>query len=342
MIDTSTKNRLFEEKQIPTQGGALLHAKLMLPKPPQRPRRVVFISPLVGAGAAQPLIIFRNFSRRGAILVSFEYRGHTHSTGTFELDGTLADVHDALLWTWNYANERGLPVHGFATCYGTIPLLAQFKEGGCGYLLKSLNTVSGLFRMDQILKFENFARILSRHLGRELSVAEFFAELAKGAIDCNGDIFRQALREYLSGLFPELQVGRDYFEEIHYDRVKVPQTLRQLSEARYLDGMTIPPEMPCNFFLGRNDKDMALQTTEGREDYKKHVLSLIPHATLHEHEFDHFGRGVEHDAVIDQLSDIFEQYDSAAVPSHHFNKSITLGVSVDERAGSVLERAIWG
>jgi hypothetical protein len=321
MIATSTKSRLFEEERIPTQSGAYLHAKIMMPKPPMTPRRVVFISPLVGAGAAQPLIIFRNFSRRGALLVSFEYRGHTHSTGTFELDGTLSDVRDALLWTWNYANERGLPVHGFATCYGTIPLLAQFKEGGCGYLLKSINTVSGLFRLDQILKFKNFARILSGHLGRELSVADFFAELAQEKIDCKGDVFRQALREYLGGLFPELQVGRDFFEELRYDRVKIPQTLRQLSAARYLDGVTIPPEMPCNFFLGRQDTDMELQTAEGRERYRTHVLSLIPHATLHEHEFDHFGRGVEHDPVIDHLSDIFERYDAAAVPPHHLEKT---------------------
>jgi hypothetical protein len=319
MIVISPKSRLFEEERIPTQGGALLQAKVMMPKPPQRPRRVVFISPLVGAGAGQPLIIFRNFSRRGAILVSFEYRGHTHSTGTFELDSTLSDVQHALLWTWNYANERGLPVHGFATCYGTIPLLAQFKEGGCGHLLKSLNTVSGLFRLDHILKFDNFARILSGHLGRELSVSEFLAELAQGAIDCNGDVFREALREYLSGLFPELRVGRDFFEELPYDRVNVVRTLSQLSTARYLDGVTIPPEMPCNFFLGRKDNDMELQTAEGRDRYKKHVLSLISHATLHEHEFDHFGRGVEHDAVIDQLSDIFEQYDTATVPRHHLD-----------------------
>jgi hypothetical protein len=316
----SPNHRLFEERQIPTEGGAVLHAKLMLPKPPARPQRVVFLAPLVGAGAAQPLIIFRQFARRGCILLSFEYRGHTRSTGTFELDGTISDVHHALVWTWNYAHERGLPVHGFATCYGMIPLLAQFKKDGCGCLLKSVSAVSGLFRLDQIIRSDDFALILSRELGQEMSTATLLAGLAQGTIDCNGDAFRQALRAYLTGLFPELQVGRDCFEELPYQRVNIPQTLRQFSQARYLDGVAVPAEVPCSFFLGRNDDSLSLHTVEERESYKSHILSIVPHATLHEHEFDHFGRGADHDAVIEQLGDLFEQYDTSTVPPHHLHR----------------------
>jgi hypothetical protein len=46
-------------------------------------------------------------------------------------------------------------------------------------------------------------------------------------------------------------------------------------------------------------------------------LSLIPHATLYEREFDHFGRGPEHDAVIKRLGDIFEVYDRSPIPPPH-------------------------
>ena len=145
----------------------------------------------------------------------------------------MSDVHHALVWAWNYANDRGLPLHGFATCYGTIPLLAQFRKGGCGGVLKSINTVSGLFRLDQILRFEDFARIFSDHLGQELSIGEFFARLGRGTINCQGDAFRDALQEYLKGLFPELRIGRDFFEELPYHRVRIPETLRQLAKARY-------------------------------------------------------------------------------------------------------------
>jgi hypothetical protein len=292
----------------------------MIPKPPLRPQRVVFIAPLVGAGAAQPLVIFRNFTRRGAILVSFEYRGHAHSSGTFELDKTITDVRHALWWSWNYAQDRGLPLHGFATCFGTIPLLAQFTDHGCGCLLRSISTVSGLFRLDQILRFEDFARIFSRHLGRELSTAALLAEIARETFDHAGKVFRAALLEYLSGLFPELRVEWDCFEDLQYSRVNIPRTLRQLSQARYLDGVTVPREIPCNFYMGRHDGTLSLQTVEGRKAYKRRVLSLVPHATLYEGGFDHFGRGVDHDAVIDHLSDLFERSDRSGVPPRHLHR----------------------
>ena len=132
IVMSTTKCRHFEDAEIPSEDGVLLRAKVAMPKPPMSPQRVVLISPLVGAGAGQPLMTFRNFARRGAIVISYEYRGHPLSTGTFELDKTIVDTHYALLWAADYARERGLPLHGFATCYGTIPLLAQFKEGGCG------------------------------------------------------------------------------------------------------------------------------------------------------------------------------------------------------------------
>jgi hypothetical protein len=317
---SATKNRLFEDRHIPTESGELLHAKLMMPKPPISPRRVVLISPLVGASAAQPLLIFRNFTRRGSIMISFEYRGHAESTGTFELDNTVTDVHHALIWARDYAAGLGLPLHAFATCYGTIPLLAQFKEHGQGRVFRSLNMVSGLFRLDQILRFDDFASVLGRNLGRPMTRTEFLAALLEQRIDWNGDPFRNSLREYLTGLFPELRIGRDFFEEIQYDRVRIPETLHQLSQARYLDGVSIPPEIPCNVFFGRNDDTLGTQTVEGRDAYRDRVLSLIPHAVLHEREFDHFGRGLEHDAVIEHLSDIFEQHDSSPIPAPHIDE----------------------
>jgi hypothetical protein len=320
MSSTISRTRLFEQHRIPTEGDDALHAELMLPKPPVRPQRVVFIAPLVGAGAAQPLVIFRNFTRRGAILVSFEYRGHTHSSGTFELDKTVSDVQHALWWSWNYAQDRGLPLHGFATCFGTIPLLAQFAERGCGCLLRSISTVSGLFRLDQILRIEDFTRVFARHVGTEMSAAGLLAEIARQTFDHDGRAFRAALLEYLSGLFPELRVAWDYFEELRYDRVNIPRTFQQLSQARYLDGVKVPSEIPCNVYLGRHDDALSLHTAAGREAYKRHVLSLVPHATLHEGEFDHFGRGIEHDAVIEHLSDLFAQFDGALVPAQHLRK----------------------
>ncbi len=314
MVPVLSNSRLFEEHHIPTEGGDLLHAKLMLPKPPTFPKRLVVIPPLIGAGASQPLVIFRNLTRRGAILLSFEYRGHPRSTGIFELDKTITDTRYALVWAENYATERGLPLHGFATCYGVIALAAQFTDKTRPPPIWSFNAISGLFRLDQILRFEDFAPIFSSHLDRELTTAALLQGIADDAFDWNGDAFRLALREYLKGLFPELRVEHDYFEELRYEHVDIPRTLLQLSRARYLDGLAVPPDVPCNFFFGRNDDVLSLHTREGRKAYQEHVLSLIPHAQLYEAEIDHFGRGPDHDPVIDKLGDLFEECEARAVP----------------------------
>ncbi|MGA2798819.1 MAG: hypothetical protein ABSE63_14660 [Thermoguttaceae bacterium] len=282
----------------------------------------MFISPLVGAGAVQSLLIYRNFTRRGSILLSFEYRGHAQSTGTFEFDKTITDVRDALIWSWNYANQRGLPLHGFAACFGTIPLLAQFGNYGCGYLLQSVSTVSGLFHLNQVFSIADSAIIFSRYYGRQLSAEEFSQGIAENRFDWNGDIFRQALLEYLTGVFPELRIGLDFFEELPYRNVRIQQTLSQLLTARYLEGMQIPADIPCNVFVGRNDDIMSLQTAEGRRVYAEHVRSIVPHAEIHEREFDHFGRGIEHDMVIEDLCDIFERYDASPVPPPHYQKTV--------------------
>jgi hypothetical protein len=306
----TSKSRLFEDREIPTGGADVLRASLMLPRPPNAPKRLAFVAPLVGAGASQALILFRNLTRRGTVLVSFEYRGHARSGGTFDLDKTIADVHSALKWASEYAARRGLPLHAFATCYGAVPLAAQFANGREGWPLRSFSTVSGLFRLDQILRFEDFAVIFSGCLGRRLDAAALLAGLARREIDCDGEPFRQALQEYLAGLFPQLSVGANHFEELQYDRADIPNTLLQLSRACYLDGLALPPEIPCHCFFGRSDDLMGLHTQQGREAYRSRVLSLIPHAEFHECEVDHFGRGPDHERVIETLGDLFEKCDT--------------------------------
>lgn len=318
MVSLSSKSRFFEEHRVPADDD-FLHALLMLPKPPIHPKRLVFIPPLIGAGASQPLIIFRNLTRRGAVLMSFEYRGHPYSTGVFELDTTIADTRHALVWASHYARSHGLPLHGFATCYGMIALAAQFGGDAPGHRLWSMNSVSGLFRLNQILRFEDFAPAFSRRLGRDLSAASLLDGVAGGEFDVDGPAFRQALQEYLRWLFPELNVGEDRFEELRYDRADIPRTLLQLSRARYLDAIHVPARIPCNVFMGRKDCLLSLDSPDGRAAYRQDVLALIPHAEIFDFEFDHYGRGPDHDRVIDKLADLFEECESRAVPLHAEN-----------------------
>jgi hypothetical protein len=313
----SSNSKLFKAYRILAEDGNILHANALFPKPPVQPRRIVFISPLVGAGAAQSLIISRSFTRRGAILLSFEYRGHTRSTGIFDLEKTVVDVGHALAWAEDFARGMELPLHGFATCYGTAPLFAQFNGQGRGGCLRSLSVVAGLFRLDQILSIEDFVTVFSRHLGRNLSAQEFLEGTVRNAFDWNGNCFRQALYEYLKGLFPELRIGLDYFEELRYERADIHHTLLQLSESHFFEGIRVSPGIPCNIFMGLDDEVMGLKTADGRRAYVERVRSLVPHAVFHEHEIDHFGRGVDHDVVTARLADIFERYDASPVAPPH-------------------------
>ncbi len=62
---------------------------------------------------------------------------------------------------------------------------------------------------------------------------------------------------------------------------------------------------------------LGTHTPEGREAYKNRVQSLVPHATFHEFDMDHFGRGPGHSPVIDCVCDAFERSDTSAVPAPH-------------------------
>jgi hypothetical protein len=79
--------------------------------------------------------------------------------------------------------------------------------------------------------------------------------------------------------------------------------------------------------MGRKDFIMRFDQAEGREEYSRNVRSIVPHAELFDRDFDHFGRGVEHEMVIEHLSDIFERYDSltptaSAPPSHLLRETV--------------------
>jgi hypothetical protein len=334
MSIASSKSGLFEEHTIPTEGNDRLFAMTMMPK---RPRRVVFMAPLIGAGAAQAPMTFRNMTRHGCVLLSFQYRGHPRCTGTFTLDRTIVDTRHALIWAWNYASERGLPLHALTQCYGTIPLLAQFAQGGCGTLVKSISLGSALVRMDQIIQIGDFVPFLSRRLGRKLDIAGLREGLAEHTFDWKGPACREALFEYLSQMFPELRVTWDSFEELSYDRADLGQTLLQFMRARYLHGITVPSSIPCHLFLGHRDEMMNLHTPQGREVYENNVRMLIPHAVPHYYDIDHFGRGPGREPLIEVMADVCEQSETPLAHMHPARGTPHFGVHADEATASLLD-----
>ena len=142
MIATTTKSRLFEEYMIPTEGNNSLFAMAMMPKRP--PARRLHAAADRRRRRTAPLT-FRNMIRHGCILLSFQYRGHPRCTGVFDLDATVADTRYAMLWSWDFAAERGLPLHALTQCYGTVPLLAQFAAAAATCLLSRSASVPHWF-----------------------------------------------------------------------------------------------------------------------------------------------------------------------------------------------------
>jgi hypothetical protein len=114
----------------------------------------------------------------------------------------------------------------------------------------------------------------------------------------------------LGGLFPELRVDRNCFEELSYDRTDVTRSLQQFVQARYLDGVQVPARLPCHFFYGRNDELLAVHTPAGQEAYRNHIFSVIPHAKLAAYDIDHFGRGPDRDVVVERVGDVWDQHDN--------------------------------
>jgi hypothetical protein len=115
------------------------------------------------------------------------------------------------------------------------------------------------------------------------------------------------MQGYLGTTFPELRVGADRFEELHYDRVDIANTILQLAHAGYLDNVSVPPDIPCTFFVGRQDQLLGLDTESGRAAYRVRLFSIVSNAEIRECEFDHFGRGPDHDTTLNAIGELFEK-----------------------------------
>ncbi len=302
--------KLFEYPSIACSGpGESLSAVLM--KPPQgEPLRLVYVVPLIGSGASQQLLLFKNMVKRGSALLSFEYRGHGASSGTFAMEKSLEDSRTVLCWAQHYASERGIPLHALSTCYGNIPMLAWFNGRAARLRVRTLNSVSGLFDLNHIIKVEDFLVRYQRSLGGVPLDAGRFSELVEqGAIPVEGQGYREALRQFLQAIFPELRVSREAFEALVFDRVDMRDTIVQFSRMRPLQGVAVPPDLPCLYFYGVRDELMGLDTPLGRLAYENRIGGLVPHAETRPMDIDHFGRGPDHGRVIEELCDFLERHD---------------------------------
>lgn len=273
-------------------------------------RRLVYLVPLVGASASQQILLFKNMAKRGTLLLSFEYRGHGASTGTFSVEKSLEDSQTALFWAQEHADKLGIPLHVLSTCYGSLAMLSWFRGTALARAPLSLSAVSGLIDMHQIIRITDFLPHLSRISGVPgLTAGRFLEMMENGAIDLAGEGYRGALRSYLTGLFPELRVTQRSFEELEFHRVDMRDTVRQFFDREPLQGVAVPREVPCLFYYGLQDELMGLDLPGGRRNYEKRVRTLVHHAEIRPANVDHFGRGMDRDLIVQQLGDFHEQHE---------------------------------
>jgi hypothetical protein len=304
-----TERKIFDRLSITKRHGESLSAVLMRPQR-GKIKRLLYIAPLAGSGASQQILRFRTLTREGSALLSFEYQGHGKSTGTFSIEKSLEDAETVLLWARDYASKENLPLHVISTCYSTIPMLACFRNGRNILGLRSLSGVAGLFDLDTIIRIEGFLdRYFRDARGGIMKPADFIGRVRMGIIGLDGDLFRDAVKNYLKGLFPELNITREAFEELQYSRVDIVEAMEQISQMRPLAGVRIPGNIPGLFFYGLRDTLMGHDTPEGRVLYEARVRSIVPHATIRAVDIDHFGRGPDHEMMGHELNHFFEQHD---------------------------------
>jgi hypothetical protein len=277
-------------------------------------------------------------TRGGSALLSFEYEGHGRSDGTFSIKKTLEDAEAVLRWACEHAAKEHLPLHVITTCYSAIPMLSCFRNGSHRFGFRSLSGVASLFDLDQIIKVDRFLL----HYFRDdrdgvISTSEFVQRVRSGVIDRDGGMFRNAVKDFLKGLFPELNITRDSFEELQFRRADILETLEQISQMRPLDGIRIPDNIPCLFLYGVRDVLMGLDTPAGRSRYESRVRSIAPHARIHSVDADHYGRGPDHEAIIHELHGFLEKHDrgpglSKEVPSTHAGARSTMANSQSQAA----------
>ena len=303
------------EVYIPLSGGGHLHGTFLRPK---KAERVVMISPLAGSDSKEQLLTFRIMTRKNCELFSFEYQGHGESTGAFSLANTLEDTKAALDWIIGYGQERNLPVHTHSTCYGLITLLKCFEHLPQDHprysSVRSVNSVSGLPDLYRVLGVEDFLAKFNM-LGAPVLQEAFFRQVESGEVNFKGKRLRTALKHYLKEKLPDLIVKESSFGKLDYQRVDMKSTFTEFHQGISLEEVILPQSIPAHFFYGIHDAILDVGNPEGLSTYTSNLLQIVPHGVIEPMDMDHFGRGRDHQRVIESVADACIKADQAYVSS---------------------------
>ncbi|MDD5610074.1 MAG: hypothetical protein PHH69_00830 [Candidatus Omnitrophica bacterium] len=265
---------------------------------PDAPKRLLLIPPLVGATGTLAIKTFRYFFREGCILMSFDYCGHYKEIDNkFTLRGTFSDTKIVLAHAFEYAKKINIPFHVVGACYGLIPLIYVLNELSWPIEIKSMFSVSGLLNIDEILNFNDYKIYLEKKnlffKNKEDFINFIFTNKKDFIIDKQK--YMDALTEYLLKVFAELADTISYksFGVLEYAKTQFYETFYEFTTIN-LPEIKIPRQLPCLFFLGKQDTILNLQLKESNAEYLRKINRIAPHAKLCNIKIDHFGRGEDH------------------------------------------------
>lgn len=265
---------------------------------PRVSRRILLIPPLVGARGILGIRTFRYFLRSGCILMSFDYCGHYDGLNTkFTLGNTFRDTEVALHHAIEYSKEMKLPLHVVGSCYGLIPLLYALNNLEWPPEVKSLFSVSGLLRIDDLLKFDGYKPHLAKRGIQFENKSDFIHFMSSHKTDFinTRKKYIDALTDYFLEAFQELQdvISSERFGVLRYSNADFHKTFYEFMTLE-LPEIRIPEHFPCLFFLGDRDTVFGFQTESRVEDFLGTVGRIAPHAKILNIRIDHFGRGEDH------------------------------------------------
>lgn len=278
--------------------GYKIHVVALIPN---KPKRLVFIPPLVGATGAWAITTFRYFFREGCILMSFDYCGHYRGTDNeFSIGGTFKDTEVALLHALESAFKEKMPIHVVGTCYALIPLLHVLQRLKWDSGVKSMFSVNGLLNMDELLKFEEYNVYLQKRgmiFKDKTEFIEYISKNKKEVFD-NKKLYVEAITEYFLEVFPELAdiISERCFGVLDYANVKLYESLHEFI-AFDLPKVYVPKHFPCLFFFGAQDTTLSLENKERQEEYLNSIRETAKHAQICNIKIDHFGKGEDHYAI---------------------------------------------
>ncbi len=233
---------------------------------------LVFLPPLIGGSGLHQAGYFRDLSRMGYRIATFDYRGHGKSGGKFCVENALADGHAAVA-----ALERAgyaPPYFGIGVCFGALPLLA------CAHARRDLFGALSLINPIPSLQYA---------VPRRKLLSNYYFEGGRFRLRNPFDA-RGILAATNTLLFPEIDKSREHFGILRYERAL---GRRAVSEYMRLDALAgVQVDVPSRVAYGRSDTLLELDRPAREADYRarwRALCSQVDFVALE--DVDHYWNG---------------------------------------------------